>query len=1194
MSFSVGCFGYGGTVSLITQFSEDLHLAGIEVRTCHEYANATVPYHRDRIFEFIDSCDIIVLPGFTKIQPAKSVNRLALATSRRKACIVSPLAAYFHYFTNGESVLVAETKEQWLEAIFKLRDDLELRNRLANNGYDVAKTLHPTNQISKLMAELARSGVYGSTSFVQVIIPHYAPRLDYLKLAVKSVAASYGSSLDVLVVSSSKLNPTEELTALSTERVKVRVIYQSDPLTFSQANNIGIQNADSRTTHYLFLNDDTILSKNALNTMVNAYRKPCILNPYSNCDKGWLHNDVMKLSSGKELVPDMKIEDFSSAELDLFSTTEFQKEVSVVPSPFCAFYCTLIDKEIVDKVGALNTLFRNGGEDLDYCERAKRYGYECLWTKAAFCFHFGGKTRKVTESENFEKHHKEDVENNTLTRKRWQGKRMAIWTGPAWETWDMDSYKTTGIGGSETCAARLAQTAAENGHSVTLYGAHERKEQYGVQLMPWDSFKPEEEYFDLFIASRNVNCIDGRLKAKKILVWAHDIWLLSGQNISEYHRNKVDAFVCLSPWHRDFFSDHHKLPANKITIIPNGVNVELFDKPNLDAKKYGKLIYSSSPDRGLDNLIYLMVFAKDKVPELHLDVYYGFHNYESSIRQRNNADEVKRINELKEFIEKHSSFVTMHGRISQPELAKKWAETYVWCQPTLFTETYCAVETTNISMADGTYKKIPYIVDGDNVVTHSGTGVVTKTMKRQTIESIYKIKIKNLKDALEVTGEHPILVARFRKNKCARFDGYCTKNKIGCTYYKYRGKKEEDHIITEPCYKYKKEYVTEWVKASEINKRDYVCIVKNNKCDVPPTFMSVVDSNFFDYRGDYNENHHSINNIKDFKIDEDFLEFCGWYAAEGVFDGRSAIIFSLHKEEEEQATFIKSQISRLGLTFREDFKQDSKTRTIVTHSVILGKFFVAFGRISKDRRIPQWIKNLDAGYLRYFLRGLYHGDGCEILNTVRLECASSNLIYDLFEVFLKFGCVSYTANSLKKKPLRISGSIVHSESETLPAYLSGCSMSQNKELFAFFGYVPNEDGCSKSYVSDDSYFYLPVTKIEQYEFNGDVYNFEVEGANSYIANGVVVHNCITAKEAQLSATPIVCSNVAALQTTVGEYGHLVKNYAYGYEARVEFVDQIIKLHKDKDYWLEMSNKSYQGAANISWGDRWKDYWSKWL
>jgi GT2 family glycosyltransferase/intein/homing endonuclease len=1198
MSFTVGCFGYGGTVALIEQFREELELAGVVIKTCHEHENATVKYDRTKIHAFIDSCDIILLPCRTKLQPAKSVNRLALALSRKKACVVSPLDAYLKYFKDGESVLIAETKEQWLECVIQLRDDPSFRERIAAKGYEITmNNLNPVNQVSKLFVELSKHGVLGSwpqDTFVQVVIPHYADRLDYLEKTVKSVVDTWGPDRNILIVSSSKKNPKESAIK---DYPNVRIIHQADRLSFSQANNIGLRNADSRTTHLLLLNDDTIVAHKALGNMVRAMYaqgNSCVLNPYSNCDKGWLHNDTLQVGS-KDLHPNMKIEEFHQDQLDAIFKFDTTDKMDVIESPFCAFYCTLIPKKVFQEVGYLNTLFKNGGEDLDYCERAKRYGYSSYWTKSVFCFHFGGKTRAVSESEDFAQHHKEDAENNILVKKRWASnkKRIAIWTGPAWESWDLNTYKTTGIGGSETCAGRLAQTAAALGHSVTMYGSHECKEQDGVQLMPWDSFKPEEEYFDLFIASRNINCIDERLKAKKILVWVHDIWLLSGKNISTYHLNKVDKFVCLSPWHVDFFANHHQIPKNKITIIPNGINTELFDAPNLENKHYGKLVYSSSPDRGLDNLIYCMIFAKDKVPELHLDVFYGFHNYESAVLSRNNEHEVRRLNELKEVIERHKDFVTMHGRVSQPDLAKVWSKAYGWVYNSNFTETYCCLPSTQITMASGRYKKIPDVLEGDEVVTHRGIGKVTHTMNRNVDEKIYKIKVKNLKDPLEITGEHPVLVLAAKENRCSRFSRLCKKTYKGCTHYVRKDKKGgQDYVLTEPCKKYHEKFSPTWVKAESLKRGDYVCIVKNNTKNEPPLFSDVLNHSTFEYRNSYEKDNSLTTKIEDFKLDGEFLEFCGWYLAEGLFDGKSAITFSLHKDEVDEASLIKKQLERIGLTYREDLREN--TRSIVTHSVVLGQFFASFGRISNERRIPKWVKDLDAEYLKYFLRGFYHGDGCEILNTVKAEGASSDLVYDLFEVLLKFKCLSHTANSMKKKPQRVGKIIQHSETEKIPAFLSGVSMSQNKEFFKFFGYTPNEDGFNNLYIEDDVYVYLPITKIESYDYVGAVYNFEVEGDNSYVANNVVVHNCITAKEAQLSATPIVCSNVAALQTTVGEFGHIVKHDPYSYEGRLEFVDQMVKLHKDKDYWLELSQKSLLGSHRVGWQARWDDYWSTWL
>lgn len=1212
--FSVGCFGYGGNVALIEIFREELELANIQIKTCHEYASATTTFNPDTLHLFIDSCDAILLPARVKLQPAKSVNRLAMAWSRRKACVVSPLPAYLDYVVDGVNALVADTKEEWLTAIFKLRDDLELRTKVANSGLDTAnKRLHPRGYVNKFVTALSQNGLltpWPVDTFLQVIIPHYSPRVDYLKLAVESVLRAEGPARDILVVSSSQIDPRGCLEALSGVNKNARVIHSRERLSFSQANNLGIRQCDKRTTHFLLLNDDTIVSRFGLVAMVSRLVKEgdnFLLNPYSNCDRNWLHNDKLTIKGTRaELIPNMTIEQLTLEQIESLKDG-FDSHGEIVANkretPFCAMYCTMIPKGVADRVGFLSTLFKNGGEDLDYCERAKRMGFGSYWENAAQVFHFGGKTRKVAEGENFLNYHKEDVSNNILAKARWPKgkKRIGIWTGPAWEQWDLDNYRTFGIGGSETAAGRLAQVAVEEGHSVYMYGAHERKEQYGVQLVPWNEFTPEEEYFDLFIASRNLNCIDERLKAKNILAWVHDVFLLSGQHISDYHRQRVTKFVCLSPWHVDFFSDYHKIDKSQICIIPNGINVELFAPTNIDDKVFGKMTYSSSPDRGLDNLLYLMPYIKDHVPDLHLDIYYGFHNYESAVKNRNQPWEVEKLDQLKELIDKSKDFAYMKGRISQTELAKQWHKTYLWGYPTNFSETFCCLPNTQISLANGCYKKISDISIGDDVKTHQSNGVVTEVMHRDIDETIYKIKVKNLKDILEITGEHPVLTLKRKNSICGRKAGYCNRSREICNYYEYPDKKDPDklHVITKPCDRLSKVYDPTWVEVKTLEKGDLLCLPYNTNKSKPPKFYDIVNQNTFKNRQDIDYNHHAINHIEDFVIDEDFLEFCGWYLAEGFFDGKSIINFSLHVDEVVEAELITRNLTKLGLSYRVDFSKKESTRIIVTHSVILGKFFSDFGRVSKDRCIPKWIKDLDTHYLKYFLRGLLHGDGCQIKNTCRLECASSNLVYDMFEVLLKFGCISHLRNTLKKHPLRIKDEnnisrIVRKENTFLPAYLVGCSLSQNKELFQFMGYTINPNGFEKLLLKDENYVYLPITKINSGNYAGIVYNLEVAGDNSYIANNVIVHNCITAKEAQLSATPMLTSNVGALQTTVGEYGIRIEGHPYSRESRQQFIDEAVKLFKDKDYWLQWSKKSFEGSKGISWNDRWDNYWSKWL
>ena len=695
MSFVVGNFCYGGNQFAAEIFREELHFEGIQLKLCHEYPNADVKYDYEKIYEFIDSCDIIILPGRTKLQPCKSVNRLALTWSRKKAVVIPPLDSYMRYAVDGHNCLVADNHEQFLKAILRLKNDPALRDRLAHQGYSCALTaLNPRKQIDTFLDELRKVKVtdpWRPDTFVQIIIPHYADRLDYLTLAVKSAVETEGPSRAIVVVSSSKQNPTACL-----ERYEnVRVIHSEKRLSFSEANNVGLQHPHPKTTHFLLLNDDTVMGKKALGRYFDVIGdENIILNPYSNCDMGWLHNDQMITSTHKSLVPNMALEDFTPQDLASLLTFEGHRDPSKIECEFCAFYGTLIPKEITDRVGLLNRGFINGSEDLDYCNRARSLlNAKCYWTRNAFVYHFGGKTRKFAEDQNYTQHHAEDRFNHKLIQKRWPvgKKRVGIWAGPGWETWDLTSYKKggKGLGGSETCAGRLAEICASEGHYTTLYGQFDDVyEEFGVELIPWQYFTPLEEAFDCFIALRSLQPIDEKLKAKRKLVWIHDIWMLTGPEVSPYHRTVVDKFITLSPWHQRFVASHHNLPLESIDIIPNGVNVEIFSKFDPDRKMPGKFLWCSSLDRGLDHLLYCLPFIQESVPDAHVDITYGLLNWKSMAEHRNDQAQLAMIKQMEDIIAKTPG-ANYIGRISQPDLAEKWAETSIWGYPTEFTETYC-------------------------------------------------------------------------------------------------------------------------------------------------------------------------------------------------------------------------------------------------------------------------------------------------------------------------------------------------------------------------------------------------------------------------------------------------------------------------------------------------------------------------
>lgn len=105
--------------------------------------------------------------------------------------------------------------------------------------------------------------------------------------------------------------------------------------------------------------------------------------------------------------------------------------------------------------------------------------------------------------------------------------------------------------------------------------------------------------------------------------------------------------------------------------------------------EWGRLQYSSSWDRGLDNLLTILPWVKEKCPDVNLHIYYGISGWIESARSRNDTHALKLIDNLQKQIEDMKDYVTVHNRINQKELSLEWRKTWCWLYMTQFTETFC-------------------------------------------------------------------------------------------------------------------------------------------------------------------------------------------------------------------------------------------------------------------------------------------------------------------------------------------------------------------------------------------------------------------------------------------------------------------------------------------------------------------------
>lgn len=277
--------------------------------------------------------------------------------------------------------------------------------------------------------------------------------------------------------------------------------------------------------------------------------------------------------------------------------------------------------------------------------------------------------------------------------------RIVFYLGSCFERWDPTSLDR-GIGGSETAAIHMARELAKRGHNVNVYADPEMPGTFaGICYHRHEKFRGEQ--CDVFISSRAPWAIDqfGPVRAKVKLLWVHDVDVGADGPQMQRHLLAFDRVLCLSEWHRSYFlSRYFGLDPAKVLVTRNGIDPGRFiccDRgepgPHHDHKT-NSLVWSSSPPRGLDNMLYNFGLIRQRVPDAELHVYYGFDCWESFARARGAAGELAEIERYKALLPPLGSSrdgVHYHGRVGQQELADAFMRAKVWPYLSGFPETSC-------------------------------------------------------------------------------------------------------------------------------------------------------------------------------------------------------------------------------------------------------------------------------------------------------------------------------------------------------------------------------------------------------------------------------------------------------------------------------------------------------------------------
>lgn len=280
------------------------------------------------------------------------------------------------------------------------------------------------------------------------------------------------------------------------------------------------------------------------------------------------------------------------------------------------------------------------------------------------------------------------------------------------QDWDERMHETRGLGGSETAAVELAEYWQKTtGRQVIIFN-NRKTDHISPTGVIYRSVSQVPEYMQknkpfIHIAWRHAH----RLTDAPSYIWCHDLFTPGAEALQNY-----DKIICLSEFHKKYVKALQNIPDDKIVLARNGIEPKHFKQDAV--KNPNKVIFPSSPDRGLDRAIEIVRRAREKTGrDLELHVFYGFENMKAMGMAPQAAHLEKLISE--------NSFVKYHGNVKKDELAKHFLESAVWVYPADFIETFCI--TALEAVAGGCYSIIRNfggVVDTARPFVNNGMGEI--------------------------------------------------------------------------------------------------------------------------------------------------------------------------------------------------------------------------------------------------------------------------------------------------------------------------------------------------------------------------------------------------------------------------------------------------------------------------------------
>jgi len=415
---------------------------------------------------------------------------------------------------------------------------------------------------------------------------------------------------------------------------------------------------------------------------------------------------------------------------------------------------------------------------------------------------------------------------------------------------------------------------------------------------------------------------------------------------------------------------------------------------------------------------------------------------------------------------------------------------------------YCVAPHTMITTKSGA-KPISQIVVGDEVLTHSGRyKSVTRVMVNPHQGPIKRLGVTGREDLL-ITGNHPILTCSSRRSFEDGNTGQMMVNQD------FTWTKPED--IQLQARKTAPRTLVQTVRTLETDS-----VVIDMK-ELLPDYLEegnllVAGCTGRDGVVRVNPKARPIERYQ--RVDEDLAFTIGYFAAEGSKSGNPSknkygVNFTGHNREKTVEDLIKNVAARFGAkaSFRSVV---GNARHVRFNSKALYKLMEGCSSRT-EKRFPDYATQLERPEMLTMVAGYMFGDAHFSSHGIKAGTISRELAYQLFTMLVTLGYRpnikrAHRAGRWGVKNDQWIVSLCRDQGQAL--LIEICKEPRLNEIFkeklVNLGYSKIKAGCS---FKNGTFVSSIVRKVSEEAYDGLVYNLEVEGEHSYVANGIVVHNC---------------------------------------------------------------------------------------